>query len=194
MPPNLSPVHLDGTTLEGGGQLLRLALSLSSLTHIPIHVTNIRGKRGSIPSLGTGGGLTSSHLTGAEWLAKATAAETVGMELKSRDLIFRPARAASGASTDRSFRDQSNGKLMKETSGVWKDIYEDGELVRRISHIPVSNPGSIPLVLQAILPYLLFGPSSSLGERRLVLPLRITIDGGTNVSSSPSIEYVSQVL
>lgn len=56
------PVHLEGTTLEGGGQLLRLALSLSSLTHIPIHVTRIRGNRSK------DGGLKPAHLAGVQWL------------------------------------------------------------------------------------------------------------------------------
>lgn len=190
-----SLVHLDGTTLEGGGQLLRLALSLSSLTHIPIHVTDIRGKRGPLSLPGTGGGLKSSHLAAAEWLAKATAAETEGMEIGSRELVFRPAPAASGAPTGSSSKEHSTGRsFINETTGVWKDVFNAGELARRASHIPVSTPGSIPLVLQAVLPYLLFGHSSSLDKTCSVVPLRITINGGTNVSSSPSIEYVSQVL
>ena len=168
------PIHLDGTTLEGGGQLLRLALSLSSLTQIPIHVTDIRGKRPGKVS-----GLKASHLAGAKWLADATAAVTDGMEVKSRQLVFRP----SSVETE-------TGRK----GGVWEDVVEDGRLVRRQSHIPMSSPGSILLVLQAILPYLLFSNCSNVESQKTVIPLRVTIEGGTNVSSSPSIEYVSQVL
>ncbi len=195
MSPPKSLVHLDGTTLEGGGQLLRLALSLSSLTHIPFHVTDIRGKRGPLSSPGTGGGLKNSHLAGAEWLAKATAAETQGMEIGSRELVFIPTRAASGAPIGSSSKEHpSDDSITNEDPGVWKDVINAGTLICRTSHIPVSTPGSIPLVLQAILPYLLFGLFNSLDKTRSVVPLRITINGGTNVSSSPSIEYVSQVL
>lgn len=189
-----APIHLDGTTLEGGGQLLRLALSLSSLTHIPIHVTDIRGKRGPISSPGKDGGLKPAHLAGVTWLAKATAAETEGMEPKSRELVFRPVlRKVLSAGND-SFEEQRVGHLDRPHDGVWRDIYEGGKLIRRESDIPVSTPGSIPLVLQAILPYLLFGQSACLCDQGLPVPLRIKINGGTNVSKSPSIEYVSQVL
>lgn len=181
-------VHLDGTTLEGGGQLLRLALSLSSLTQIPIHVTDIRGKRPGKVS-----GLKASHLAGVKWLANATAAMTEGMEVKSRQLVFRP--SGMGAKTGVN-RDQKEHVARKEDEkeGVWEDIFDDGKLVQRRSHIPMSSPGSILLVLQAILPYLLLSNCSKLEGPKTVVPLRVTIEGGTNVSSSPSIEYIRQVL
>ena len=189
---SITPVHLDGTTLEGGGQLLRLALSLSSLTRIPIHITDIRGKRGPISCPGKHGGLKPGHLAAVKWLAQATAAETEGMQANSRELIFRPTRPSIEPPGQASSREQSTRITGEQQLGVWKDLYVDGELTERTSHIPVSTPGSILLVLQAILPYLLLAPSSSSNQDQPV-PLRIKIDGGTNVSSSPSIEYVSQV-
>lgn len=182
------PIHLDGTTLEGGGQLLRLALSLSSLTQIPIHVTDIRGKRPGKVS-----GLKTSHLAGVKWLANATSATTEGMEVKSKRLVFKPSSIGAVTITN---RDQNEGVASKEDEkeGVWEDIFENGKLIRRQSHIPMSSPGSILLVLQAILPYLLLSKCSIREGQRTVIPLRVTIEGGTNVSSSPSMEYVSQVL
>lgn len=205
-------VHLDGRTLEGGGQLLRLALSISSLTCIPIHITDIRGNRAPRNASDKGGGLKQSHLAGVQWLAKAVQAETVGMEVKSGELVFRPFLNEVGGENiemgqDKELRNERKGMEEDDGVGIWKDVYEDRKLVRRETYIPMPTPGSIFLVLQAILPYILFsapslpastpahsGHKSDKALASAPVPLRITIQGGTNVSQSPSYEYVSQVL
>ncbi|KAF6225717.1 hypothetical protein HO133_009718 [Letharia lupina] len=187
-PTSSTPIHLDGTTLEGGGQLLRLALSLSSLTQIPIYVTDIRGKRPGKVS-----GLKASHLAGVKWLSNATAATTEGMEVKSRQLVFRPSSIRAETTVNKG-QNEHVTRTEGEKEGVWEDIFDNGQLVRRQSHIPMSSPGSILLVLQAILPYLLMSNCNNVEGQKTVVPLRVTIEGGTNVSSSPSIEYFSQVL
>ena len=188
------PIHLDGTTLEGGGQLLRLALSVSSLTHIPIHVTNIRGKRGRKSAPGKDGGLKPAHLAGVQWLAGATQAETQGMEVKSKELVFRPSSIAITAATEEWQGKHPDRQANNEGLCVWKDITLDGMIIRREGRISMASPGAITLILQAILPYLLFSSSVSANDPRTAVPLRVTIEGGTNVSNSPSIEYVDQVL
>jgi RNA 3'-terminal phosphate cyclase (ATP) len=146
------PIHLEGTTLEGGGQLLRIALGLSSLTNKPITITNIRGKRSG------GGGLKAQHLTSMLWLGQASNARIGGAGLKSKEVTFTP----------------------NTLPALHSDI--------AAGHVSIgqSTPGSINLVLQAVLPYLLF-----CGARE---PVRLRITGGTNVSNSPSYDYVEQVL
>lgn len=192
-------VSLDGTTLEGGGQLLRLALALSSLTHIPIHLTNIRGKRGPKSAPHEGGGLKASHLSGVKWLARATKAKTKGMEIKSRELTFEPAENPEKISqVVEDIETRGSKKAEKSFTILWQNHFDGVRLVRKESYIPASTPGSIFLILQAILPYVLFSATldeAASGNSKDAPPLhRIIIDGGTNVSKSPSFEYIDQVL
>ncbi|KAJ4991431.1 RNA 3 -terminal phosphate cyclase [Stagonosporopsis vannaccii] len=151
-PKQPEPIHLEGTTLEGGGQLLRIALGLSSLTQKSVQITNIRGRRSG------GGGLKAQHLTSMLWLGQASNARISGAGLKSKEITFTPHR------------------LPKHSPDV------------ATGHVTISQstPGSINLVLQAVLPYLLFSGAQE--------PIRLRITGGTNVSNSPSYDYIEQAL
>ncbi|KAF9548648.1 hypothetical protein EC957_005887 [Mortierella hygrophila] len=168
-------VVLDGTTLEGGGQILRIAVCLSAITNIPLNITQIRGNRPR------GGGLKYQHLTGVNWLAKASEANIEGAEIKSTGLRL---------SWDRDTDDEP---------------LDDHRFLSLPKMIDIGSPGSIALVLQAILPFIIFGPHSerfsgstsqdaSDGSSPLPAPIHITIKGGTNVGFSPSFEYINKVL
>jgi RNA 3'-phosphate cyclase len=82
-------LHLDGSYGEGGGQILRTALSLAATLEQPLHITNIRTGRAKP-------GLRPQHLTAVLALARITQAEVTGGELHSRELTFRPRRAQPG--------------------------------------------------------------------------------------------------
>ncbi len=207
------PLTLDGRHLEGGGQLLRLAISLSALTYFPLHIFSIRANRaparkGGSSQAAAAGGLKPAHLAAVEWLARATRAETTGMVKGSRELEFRPLRRGEYLPERKKQKKSGEDGMGGE---VWRDVYDidgDGEkLVRRETEILLQSPGSVCLILQAVLPYLLFHSldtaHTSAGTASVEdpgttasssVPLRLTINGGTNVSKSPSIEYISQVL
>ena len=156
----VNPIRLEGTTLEGGGQLLRLATCLSALTSTPINITNIRGRRSG------GGGLKAQHLTSVQWLGAASNARLSGAGLKSKEITFTP--------------------TTRSTSGLeWRN---GGDV-----SIKQNTPGSVNLVLQAILPYMLFS-NVSCEEDAIEESIRVKITGGTNVSNSPSCDYIEQVL
>jgi RNA 3'-terminal phosphate cyclase (ATP) len=74
---------LDGSHGEGGGQILRTALSLSALLGVPVRMERLRAGRRQP-------GLRPQHLTAVQALARLTQAEVTGAELHSQELTFRP--------------------------------------------------------------------------------------------------------
>ncbi|MCC6077144.1 RNA 3'-terminal phosphate cyclase [Pseudomonas sp. GCM10022188] len=81
------PIVLDGA--EGGGQLLRTALSLSMLTGTPFRIERIRGGR-SRP------GMLRQHLTAVQAAAAVCGATVEGAVLGSLALSFRPGPIRGG--------------------------------------------------------------------------------------------------
>ncbi|MBL0844256.1 RNA 3'-terminal phosphate cyclase [Pseudomonas mediterranea] len=80
-------ILIDGT--EGGGQVLRTALSLSMITGQAFQMTGIRGKR-SRP------GLLRQHLTAVRAAAEICGAKVLGAELNSTAIEFRPGTVKAG--------------------------------------------------------------------------------------------------
>ena len=85
-------IDLDGSTLAGGGQTLRIALALSSILSKPFRITNIRHKRAKP-------GLQRQHLTGVLAMAEITGAKVEGAEMESTELSFSPQKIRPGSYT-----------------------------------------------------------------------------------------------
>lgn len=82
-------IQLDGSRGEGGGQILRSALALSVITGKAFEMVKIRAGR-SKP------GLRNQHLTCVLAAQAISAAEVVGAELDSQELLFEPQTLVGG--------------------------------------------------------------------------------------------------
>ncbi len=82
-------LHIDGASGEGGGQILRTALSLSLLTGKPFRMTNIRAGRKKP-------GLMRQHLVCVQAAKAIGQAVVTGAELHSTELTFEPFGVQAG--------------------------------------------------------------------------------------------------
>lgn len=82
-------LKINGEHGEGGGQIIRSAITISCITKQPIHVENIRNNR-KIP------GLRPQHLTAINILKKISNAQVIGAEIGSTELKFIPGNIEDG--------------------------------------------------------------------------------------------------
>ncbi|HSN97391.1 MAG TPA: RNA 3'-terminal phosphate cyclase [Candidatus Nanopelagicales bacterium] len=80
---------IDGSTGEGGGQILRTSLALSMVTGTPVRVARIRAGRAKP-------GLMRQHLTAVQAAARVGCAEVSGAAIGSGEITFRPGGIAPG--------------------------------------------------------------------------------------------------
>lgn len=80
-------IAIDGAQGEGGGQILRSALSLSICTNQPFRIENIRGNREKP-------GLMRQHLTAVRAAAEICDASISGDDVGSMELTFRPGQSS----------------------------------------------------------------------------------------------------
>jgi len=135
-------ISINGAYLEGGGQIIRTALALSTITQKPFEVYDIRKGRKEP-------GLKNQHLYCVKSLQDLCNAKAEGANLGSLFLKF----------------------------------YPDSIAAKNLT-IEIGTAGSITLLLQALLPPLLFAGKST----------TLSITGGTDVRWSPSFDYFNNVL
>ncbi len=85
----MNMIELDGAQGEGGGQILRTALTLSMITGTPFRMERIRARRPKP-------GLLRQHLTAVQAAAKISGAKVDGAEPGSATLAFEPGPIRGG--------------------------------------------------------------------------------------------------
>ncbi len=82
-------IEIDGSSGEGGGQVLRTSLSLSMVTGQPVRIRNLRARR-SLP------GLRRQHLVAVRAAARVAGARVEGDEVGSQEVAFFPGAVEPG--------------------------------------------------------------------------------------------------
>ncbi|KAI8419736.1 hypothetical protein MSG28_008418 [Choristoneura fumiferana] len=80
---------IDGSLLEGGGQILRISISLSAILGIPVRISKIRAGR-SKP------GLAAQHCKGIHLVGEMCQAKIKGAEIGSTEVEFAPKKIRGG--------------------------------------------------------------------------------------------------
>jgi RNA 3'-terminal phosphate cyclase (ATP) len=86
---NMEIVSVDGSTGEGGGQILRTSLALSCITGRSLHIENIRAARRNP-------GLAKQHLSCVRAACQICSGKRDGAVLRSKVLDFHPGPVQSG--------------------------------------------------------------------------------------------------
>jgi RNA 3'-terminal phosphate cyclase (ATP) len=84
-----TPLLIDGSRGEGGGQILRTSLALSMITGRPFRIHNIRANRPKP-------GLRRQHMTAVRAAATVSGATVIGDEVDSREVTFAPQNVQPG--------------------------------------------------------------------------------------------------
>ncbi|OKL57491.1 hypothetical protein UA08_07051 [Talaromyces atroroseus] len=174
-------IHIDGRTLEGGGQLVRNAVALSALTGKPITITNIRGNRHGKT------GLKGSHAAAIQFISEICQGEVVNGQVGSQTITFYPRRREL-------YHALEQKPSVSSVSSQLKYLSLGLPAIKQEYSIQQHTAGSISLVFQALYPYLVYASSLSMADNTRHLPTQVHITGGTNVTHSPSFDYLDQVL
>lgn len=80
---------IDGATMEGGGQILRMSIAFSALLKKPIKIFNIRAGRSSP-------GLRPQHLAGLQLVRDLSCGRLIGDQVGSTEVTFHPGTIKRG--------------------------------------------------------------------------------------------------
>lgn len=128
------PLFIDGSSGEGGGQVLRTALGLSLVTGRSFRMERIRAGR-SRP------GLSRQHRTAVRAAARVGAAEVEGDELGSTELTFHPSTVRHGRYR---FSTEGAGSTVLVLQAVLPALLEAGGTTELVLEGGTHNPFAPP--------------------------------------------------
>jgi len=185
-----STVLVDGAWGEGGGQILRTALTLSLVTGRPVFIDNIRAGR-SEP------GLRPQHLVAVEAARAVSGGRVEGAGIGSSSLRFFPAGARQ---PDRGAPQPAGGEPPTPQAGARPSPHlgpppvGEGKGEGRIwagaapsiqpgdYHFRIATAGATTLVVETLVPALALAPGD----------FTVTVTGGTHVPWAPTFEYLAR--
>jgi RNA 3'-terminal phosphate cyclase (ATP) len=129
-------LHIDGSRGEGGGQIVRTALSLSCITGTPVRIDNIRAGR-STP------GLRPQHVTAIRAAAAVCNAAVEGDTVTSRSFTFWPGDPPQAGEYDFGVGTAGSAPLVVQTV-LLPLALAGGDSSLRVhggTHVPNSPPG-----------------------------------------------------
>ena len=127
-----TPIEIDGSYGEGGGQILRTALALSAIWKRPFSIHHIRSNRKNP-------GLQAQHLEAVEASARISRAQTEGVKFGSQRITFIPQEILPG---DYQFEVKTAGSVTLLLQAIFLPLCLSGGISRVTliggTHVPWS--------------------------------------------------------
>ncbi|HLA44310.1 MAG TPA: RNA 3'-terminal phosphate cyclase [Aggregatilineales bacterium] len=129
-------IKIDGSSGEGGGQIVRTALTLSCITSTPIEIHHIRANRNQ-------GGLRPQHLACVQAAAQICAAEVTGDYVGSHALTFVPGHPPKAGEYQWDIKTAGATTLLLQTVLLPLAMAEGSSTISAIggTHVPNSPSG-----------------------------------------------------
>ena len=168
-----APVAVDGSLLEGGGQIVRVAAALSAATGREVLVENVRAGRPKP-------GLAAQHLAGLRLVRDAC-----GGSLRAPDGGDVGVGATSFTLAPGSVKEAADARAagdLAEPAATGSSSSSERTVAKYAAD--VHTAGAVSLVAQSFVPVAAFAGRAS----------RVTLTGGTDVKNAPPIGYLEHCL